>query len=496
MALNTYKASIYNFLFNSINAIVVIVNGIVMVPIYFHYMSVSTYGAWLASGNVVALLGLLESGLSFVVTQKLAAALSENEMSRFRKLAGSNILSALLISIIIFTAGIIIAPYISDIIHVEDSVRADITYAFIISVVASCISISVSLLGAFSQVWQETKQVGIFNTLSSLIAIASIMIFLWIGLGVVSIALSYLVRSSINLLLYSVWSIKKWKEKQYDSPLYSIRATLSLTKDCFYPLLSKVSTTLVLNSQGLLIAHFINPTATAIFDLTSKVCSVACGFAANTNGAFFALFSLSIAEKDINKANRIIYNTSFFFFALLSCVALYSLCFSEAIVHYWVGSDKFGGNWLLALIVLSNILYQVRSYFNNILYAGGFISLSAKRDMVWMFSYIILLALSISYIDIYAIPLSTAVTCLLFSGVYAHMIYKRMGILIKSSIFEFAKLIIITLPFIFIHFMLNMNYLKPRSYIAYFIIFSIAFFSTLFFSYKNRILQLTKKYKK
>ena len=144
MALNTYKASIYNFLFNSINAIVVIVNGIVMVPIYFHYMSVSTYGAWLASGNVVALLGLLESGLSFVVTQKLAAALSENDMYRFRKLAGSNILSALLISIIIFSAGIIIAPHISDIIHVEDTVRKDITYAFIISVVASGISISVA----------------------------------------------------------------------------------------------------------------------------------------------------------------------------------------------------------------------------------------------------------------------------------------------------------------------------------------------------------------
>ena len=56
--MSVYKASIYNYIFNSINAIIVIINGIVMVPIYFHYMSVSTYGAWLATGNVVAMLGL------------------------------------------------------------------------------------------------------------------------------------------------------------------------------------------------------------------------------------------------------------------------------------------------------------------------------------------------------------------------------------------------------------------------------------------------------
>lgn len=68
--MSTYKASIYNYLFNSINAIIVIINGIVMVPIYFHYMSVSTYGAWLATGNMVAMLGLLESGFSSVITQK------------------------------------------------------------------------------------------------------------------------------------------------------------------------------------------------------------------------------------------------------------------------------------------------------------------------------------------------------------------------------------------------------------------------------------------
>ena len=84
--MSTYKASIYNYLFNSINAIIVIINGIVMVPIYFHYMSVSTYGAWLATGNMVAMLGLLESGFSSVITQKMAAAIGANDTKKFANL--------------------------------------------------------------------------------------------------------------------------------------------------------------------------------------------------------------------------------------------------------------------------------------------------------------------------------------------------------------------------------------------------------------------------
>ena len=44
------------------NAVVMIVNGIVLVPLYFKFMSISAYGAWLATGNVVGVFGLMEMG--------------------------------------------------------------------------------------------------------------------------------------------------------------------------------------------------------------------------------------------------------------------------------------------------------------------------------------------------------------------------------------------------------------------------------------------------
>lgn len=103
-----------------------------MVPIYFHYMSVSTYGAWLATGNVVAMLGLLESGFASVITQKLSTAIAQKDEEKFRKLAGANILTAIFLAVVIFVLGISISPFITDWINVTGDIASDIRVSYII----------------------------------------------------------------------------------------------------------------------------------------------------------------------------------------------------------------------------------------------------------------------------------------------------------------------------------------------------------------------------
>lgn len=73
------------------------------------------------------------------------------------------------------------------------------------------------------------------------------------------------------------------------------------------------------NSQSFIIAHFMNPALAAVYDLTSKVCYVACGFVSQTNGSFFALFSLTLSSGDKGKINNIFRNiTQFLLLRLLS----------------------------------------------------------------------------------------------------------------------------------------------------------------------------------
>ena len=493
---NQYKASLYNYFFNSINAILIIVNGIVMVPVYFHYMSVSTYGAWLATGNVVAMLGLLEGGFSFVITQKLSEAISRNNWERFQILSGSNILSALFISITILILGLCVAPFIADWVNVDVEVSSDIRIAFILSLLATCISIFVNLFGAFPQVWQDTKKVGIFNTIANISAIVVLILLLFWGLGVISIALSYVVRSTLTLVLNGSWIVKNWKIKKCPRPLFSLRDTALLTRDCAYPLLSKVAGTIVGNSQSFIIAHFLNPGLAAIYDLTSKICMVACGFVSQMNGSFFALFSLTLAEGNKEKTDKVMYNTTMFYVTLLGCTVLYSICFTEPIIHYWVGLDKFGGTWLLILLVLAKIVAQMRTYFNSILYTGGLINLSAKWDILWMMTYIFILLAIVNNTQIYAVPIATLVSCLIFIWVYLRLMKTKLFLDIRMIIYVSLRIFALIIPYAILHFTLAPDYHNIYCYILYILAFSICFMATLFSTNKTFFKQVLSKIKK
>jgi len=491
--MSTYKASILNYIFNSINSIVVIVNGIVMVPIYFHYMSVSTYGAWLATGNVVAMLGLLESGFASVITQKLSVAIAQNNVRKVQVLSGSNLATAIGLSLTILMLGLSISPFISGWVNAEISASNDIFWAYVVALISSCIGLMNSLLGAFPQVWQDTKAVGLINTIVNLVSIAALVFFLLFGFGVVSIALSYLSRALLNFIFQGSWIIKNWKKIGFAKPLFRFKETIQLTRDCFYPFMSKLSGLLMDNTQSFILAHFLNPTFAAVYDLTAKVCYVGCSFVSMTNGSFFALFSLTLASKDKEKINSVFSNTTKFFVLSLSLVALNSICFTEPICRYWVGLDKFGGTLLLVTIVISKVFFQLKSYCNNILYTGGLINRSAKLDILCMFVYIVLLIAIIKPTQVLAVPIATLVSSSLFIVWYVRMMKDDLNLDINLMIKELVKAFALIIPFVIFHFAISVDYENVATYIVYFILISICFFSMLYFINKVFVHQIISK---
>ena len=494
--MSIYKASIFNYLFNSINSVIVIINGIVMVPIYFHYMSVSTYGAWLATGNVVAMLGLLESGFASVITQKLSTAIAQKDEEKFRKLAGANILTAIFLAVVIFVLGISISPFITDWINVTGDIASDIRVSYIIALASSCIGLMVSLFGAFPQVWQDTKNVGMINTFVNIISIVSLIVALLCGCEVMSIAISYLVRSLLNLTLQGSWIIRNWKKKNIATPIIEVQESVLLAKQCAYPFLSKLSGVLMNNTQSFILAHFMNPVLAVIYDLTAKICYVACSFVSMTNGSFFALFSLTMASKDQKKIESVLTTTTNFFLISLAIVGLYSICFTEPIARYWVGLDKFGGTWLLVVIVVAKLIYQMKGYCNNILYSGGLINTSAKLDIMCMSLYVLLLLAIIKTMQEYAIPLATIGSSLFFIGWYVRLMAVKLSLNVSILLKETTKAIILIIPFVVAHYMLNIDYNNLKLYAVYFIIFSWAFVTVLYMTNRDFFIPIIAKIRK
>lgn len=457
-----YKASIYNYFFNSINSIVMIVNGIIMVPIYFRYMSVSTYGAWLASGNLVAMIGLLESGFSSVITQKMATAISNGNRQEFLKLAGSNIMTAFIISSLIFVLGCCMVPFIAEIVNADVEWAHDITIAYVISLLSSAIAVLVSLFGAFPQVWQETKQVGVINTIVNVLAICIMVFCLVWGLGVISLAVSYIARSCCNLILQGWWILNYWKRKEIDSPIFSVKSSVKLLKECIYPFWARLSNVFMGQSQSLILAAYMAPSVAAIYDITSKVFICAYGFVSMANGSFFALLSLVFSRNEPFELNRVVRNILQYFSVIVVAVLIFGFCFSKVIINLWVGLDKFGGDFLLLAIGISLLVNQYKSFFNNLLFTSGNIRRSSVIDICSLIVYIGLLFLSLKVLKVYSIPISLLFTNLIFGLWYVKVLLNNTKIKTSTIIEPILKNLLLAVPFICIYWILN---IRPDQYL-------------------------------
>lgn len=472
-----------------------IVNGIVMVPLYFKFMSVSTYGAWLATGNLVAMLGLVESGFAGVITQKMSVALTQKNDHKFKQLAGANVYTAVLMASILFLIGLIISPFIADWINAEESITHAIKIAFIISLASAAISLIVSLLGAFPQVWQETKTIGIINTIVNIVGIASLVIYLYSGFGVISLALGYFTRAVLNLLGQGTWILIKWRKLKLSLPLFNLKTIKNLLRDCLYPFLSKISIVFMGYSQSFIIALFINPAMAAIYDITSKITVVACNFVNMANGSFFAMYSLTFATKNKRDIENTIKNVTTFIMTFLFTAILYSLCFTKPIIHFWVGLDKYGGDLLLVLIIFSILITQIKSYFNNLLYTGGLINQSAKFDIFSVILYIVILFSIISTVKIYAIPIASFISGAVFFGLYLKMMKTKLQINTNLILKIILKLSVTAILFVFLNILFKIDLLNAQNLVIYLVVFSSTYIAFLFFTNKEFVLQIFRKLK-
>ena len=362
-------------------------------------------------------------------------------------------------------SGLSISPFVANWVNAEETIQRAITIAFIISLISAAISLIVSLLGAFPQVWQETKTIGIIRTIVNILGVIALITFLYLGFGVVSLALGYLTRALLNLLGQGSWILWKWRKLDLGKPAFNLSVIRVLLKDCFYPFLSKTSSVVMGNSQSFIIALFINPTLAAVYDITNKIVSISCNFVSMANGSFFALFSLTFASKNIFEINNLLKLVTTFFMALLFTVLLYSLVFTKPIVHFWVGLDKYGGDFLLLLIVVSMLITQLKLYFNSLLYSGGLINKSAKLDVLSMVLYLMVLLIIVKKTQIYAIPIAAFVSGIVFVGLYLRLLKIQLHVDIQSIIKLSIRLLITTIPFLLLHSIFKIN-LMNLSYLV------------------------------
>jgi O-antigen/teichoic acid export membrane protein len=465
--MSKFKASFYNFIFGSFNNVTLIILGVIMVPYYLNFFSVATYGAWLASGNVIGLLGSMEGGLSFIITQKLAVSFGERDFSTFRTTSTSGLIFITTIAIIFIMLVLGIHSFLPKWVNCPPQEYSNLTRAILFAGIAGGFGLINSTLGSFSQVWQLTMVPNLIRNVSNIINVAFIILFLNYNFGVASIAIGAAIRELLVFVFLSIYTYKVWKSKKINSLLYSFHDFYRLVREIAIPFFGRLSQIILNRSHNFIIAVFISPDISAIYEFTSKVTIMSKQFISILTNGLFGSISLARAEKQLIEYLIDIKSTLTIFF-LFAIIGLgFSYVFSFDVVRFWVGSQNYGGDLLLTFVVLYSLVAELFQYQNNLILAEGKFNFATLMQILNAVIYISLslILIKVFNLGVLSIPLSFLIGGIVMLIISNRYTARKFTINTLKLSYTGFKLIFISL-FLIIPFKLvlvRFDYLNPIS---------------------------------
>jgi O-antigen/teichoic acid export membrane protein len=477
-----------------------IITGIILVPLYLKFIPVSTYGYWLATGNIIAWLTVFDPGFATILQQRIAYHYGAKDYNKVGQFAlGGVLINVLFISIII-CLGFVFSYNFINWLNISDPVEIELltesfNYALMgtILMLLSFVPISVNL-GL-----QSSLGVGIFSFIASLTGILLTVILLYYGYNIVAIGITILFRSSIYFLgnwIYLLWRFKSENIKfKYNQNIMGEFASLSI-----YTFLGKTGNALSTHLNAFVSATILSPIYTTILKFTQIMPET--GKLVLDRPAYALISTLTHLSGESNnelKAKYIILRFINFLIWGSGLFIIGFIIFNKPFISLWVGEQFYGGivlNTLIVILLVITIFTQSFSYF---VFALGDIKRSNVILLIKSLLFIPLLFLGAHKWGLEGIVIAGIISELFISGWYFPLsLYKLLKLNkkdIKEIAIEVCKTFIFSLFIVLFFESQSNNWFSLITQIILCILFYCVCLIFLSKQFKNEILQITVKIK-
>lgn len=440
--MNKRFAAFANLFFSSINVVLTAVIGLVMVPLYLRYFDISTYGAWLASNGIISMVSVFESGISTVVTQKLALAYSNKDAVAFSNITGSGILLAFFIGLLISLVGIILAPFIPLWVQTPKDQYDNLMKALILTSIGNGFTVVFLTMGAIPQAWQRTTIPGLIGVVAFLLDTFATLAGIWSGLGIISLGLGSLVLSLVYVVGYSVYLISEWRKSSFPALSISTATIGNIYHETKMLLLAKIASSIGSNTEAFIAAIFISPQISAVLVLTGRIILILQMFLDRISSAVFAGFAL-LSHEHYRKSSTDALHELIMNWTIISGLGLgVGLAFTKPIISLWLGREAFGGMSLLLVLTVSAYFSLRKTLTSSLTIAIGQVRQTSLYLIVETFLRLLLLVLFAYILGLIGIPLAGAIASggitLLLSYLLANSYKVKLQDIYMPGIYSFC----------------------------------------------------------
>lgn len=423
------RAALENLSFGYLTAAISVCKSLLLVPLYLNYFPIEVLGVWMASGSVISLLGMLETGTGLVFAQRLSRMAGARRWSSFSMSAASSILATAVFSLLLVLISAIIAPSLPAWLNAPQGTERSLSIAFLLaSLGTSAVMIRNSIL-LTPVALQQAKGPGKVRLLAGITEIVAISIGLVLGLGVVSLGTAAASSGLLSLALSIVLVMKCWRRQGLPFPRFNFPFMMLLLRRSFPYILSRGSQTLVTNAPTAIISTLLGPGTAASYAIVERVfqfCRMLLGTAASS--LFFgfahaaAQFSPSRLRGTLSEAFSL---TAFLGGIILPVLVLVTPSF----VQLWIGSSVSISPALVLSLGISTAFVSRAGLSANVALALGMVRPVSSAILADQFLRIALACLLLPIVGVVGFPIAVALASSISIGlIFARLLKKHLSV--------------------------------------------------------------------
>ncbi len=376
------RATLVSIAFGYVSMALLFVQGVVLVPLYVTYLDPKIYGAWLASGSVVAYLGMLEFGGSGILAMRIASCHGSRNHEALGVAVGTGLVAITAWACIPFLLGLAVAPWIPGMLNIAGPQAHELQVAFVVAAGATSLTIAGSAPCSVLVGLQRQLGPGVYTTLSTCGGIIATVWLLTTRGGVTSLAWGMLVRAGVNLIGMGLHLGRVLRADLAHVPIRARRSALrELVGQTAWSALGTTSRVMGGQSDNLVVALFLDPVATTTLALTKKASEMVVMIASRFSSSFVSGLAHLFGESARARGREVTVRLLRVSFAMAAVGAGAVVALNDAFVTLWVGRTFYGGGLLNALLAAASFASLAVLTMNVLFYARGDIRTTAFADV-------------------------------------------------------------------------------------------------------------------
>jgi len=362
-----------------VNTAIVIVQGLLLMPLYLHYIGAHTYGLWLASGGMLAMLGLVNFGVGSMVIQRVASSYGNQDMAKAGIYFINGVVVYLGICLLVSMLGWLISIWLPNILKLSESEGVLIQQCFLLALAGMVVAVFNECLRGFSQALLRPVVPMAAMALGRTFGIVLSVWMLFDDFGLWAIPAGTVLSEVIILMVNVCYSSVLFR--MLDAEIKVDKKVLKEYMHTSPALLgARAGQTLSQESEPLLITMFLAPEITAIYMITRKAADMVFLLLSVIYGSSHSSFSHLVGERDHEKTKNmalklvlLVFVTSVVGFATYAGA-------NQAFVSVWVGKDFVLDQSVILLLgmgffvrALRGMIWQILNGLGEFVYSSGVI---------------------------------------------------------------------------------------------------------------------------